>query len=302
VATKQRSRSGRAHSSRSRERVQRHVTPVLDPNWNNPYAPSTAERHAHEHAVRSFALRRRLPQTLIVGVVVVALIVGAIVVPWLPAVGVVVGALYVWDLRRALSTFADRGNTLGAAMLSTFTPGGNPTERLRLVTVLDRLAATFGVDHVSAFIVSEHGYNAALVPDAQKYSLFVTSAVMQDFELIELEGVVAHCLARQRLGLLEREALSAVTSLSDAARRELAGPALAYRADEVAAASIRYPLGLAGALRKCARQQLASDSFFASSTYNEWRWVFFNPWSDRATSDLSDLDDPELRARALEEW
>ncbi len=28
---------------------------------------------------------------------------------------------------------------------------------------------------------------------------------MQDFELIELEGVVAHCLARQRLGLLERE-------------------------------------------------------------------------------------------------
>ncbi|HTT59898.1 MAG TPA: hypothetical protein VMF33_07605 [Acidimicrobiales bacterium] len=300
MATKQRSRSRRAHSSR--ERVRRHVTPVLDPNWNNPYAPSSTERHTHERAVRAFAFRRRLPQTLIVGVVVVALVVGVVVVPWLPAVGAVVGLLYVWDLRRSISTFAERGNSLGAVMLSTFRAGGNPTERLRLVTVLDRLAATFGVDHVSAFIVSDHAYNAALVPDGQKYSLFVTSAVMQDFELIELEGVVAHCLARQRLGLLEREALSAVSSLSDQARRDLAGSAQAYRADEVAAASIRYPLGLAGALRKCARQQIAPDSFFASPTYAQWRWVFFNPWSDRATSDLSDLDDPELRARALEEW
>ena len=32
--------------------------------------------------------------------------------------------------------------------------------------------------------------------------------MMRDFELIELEGVVAHCLARQRLGLLERESLA----------------------------------------------------------------------------------------------
>jgi hypothetical protein len=70
----------------------------------------------------------------------------------------------------------------------------------------------------------------------------------------------------------------------------------------VAAASIRYPLGLAGALRKCARQEIASDSFFASPTYAEWRWVFFDQWSDRRVSDLGDLDDAELRARALEEW
>jgi hypothetical protein len=164
------------------------------------------------------------------------------------------------------------------------------------------LAATFGVDHVSAFIVSEQGYNATLVPDGDKYSLFVTSALMQDFELIELEGVVAHCLARQRLGLLERESVAAVSTISDEARQNLAGRGQAYRADEVAAASIRYPLGLAGALRKCARQEIASDSFFASSTYAEWRWVFFDQWSDRRVSDLGDLDDAELRARALEEW
>jgi hypothetical protein len=278
------------------------VAPVLDPNWNNPYAPSASERQHHQRALRAFAVRRRLPQTIVVVVLVLALIVGVVAVPWLPAVGLAVALLYAWDLRRALATYHQRGHTLGSEMLSALAPGGDATERLRLVTVLDRLAATFGVDNVSAFIVSDQGYNAALVPDGAKYSLFVTSAMMQDFELIELEGVVAHCLARQRLGLLERESVAAVSSISDDARQNLAGHGQAYRADEVAAASIRYPLGLAGALRKCARQQLAPDSFFASSTYAQWRWVFFDPWSDRRVSDLGDLDDAELRARALEEW
>jgi hypothetical protein len=54
-------------------------------------------------------------------------------------------------------------------------------------------------------------------------------------------------------------------------------------------------------MRKCANEQLSSTSFFASTTYAQWRWVWFNMWSGRA-SDLADLDDVELRARALEEW
>jgi len=300
VATKQRPRSRRPHVSR--DRGPRYVAPVLDPNWHNPYTPSTAERHDNERALRRFAFRRRLPQTIAVGVVALALIVGVVVVPWLPAVGVILALVYAWDLRRVVATYAQRGQTLGAKFLAQFTPGGDAVERSRLVTVLDRLAATFGVDNVSAFIIRDPGYNAVLVPDGAKFSLFVTSSLMQDFELIELEGVVAHCLARQRLGLLDRESLAAVTTMSDDARRSLAGGGMAYRADEVAAASIRYPLGLAGALRKCARQQLAADSFFSTPTYAQWRWVFFNQWSDQRERDLGDLDDVELRARALEEW
>lgn len=278
------------------------MAPVLDPSWQNPYAPSTNERHHNQRVARRFSFKRRLPNTIVVGIVALALIAGVVVVPWLPALGVVIALVYAWDLRRAVESYAKRGQSLGASMLSQFSAGGNGTERLRLVTVLDRLAATFGVDSVSAFIVDDSTYNAALVPDGSKFSLFVTSSLMQDFELIELEGVVAHCLARQRLGLLERESLAAVTSLSDDARRNLAGSGNAYRADEVAAASIRYPLGLAGALRKCARQQVSAASFFSSSAYAQWRWVFFNQWSDRSSSDLGDLDDAELRARALEEW
>jgi hypothetical protein len=252
--------------------------------------------------VRRFAFQRRLGVTIVVGIVALALIVGVVVVPWLPILGVVLALVYAWDLRRAIESYAKRAQSLSASMLSQFSPGGTATERLRLVTVLDRLAATFGVDTVSAFIVQDQIYNAALVPDETKLSLFITSSLMQDFALIELEGVVAHCLARQRLGLIERESLAAVSSLSDDVRQNLAGKGQAYRADEVAAASIRYPLGLAGALRKCAGQSVRSDSFFASPTYAQWRWVFFDQWSDRLESDLGDLDDAELRARALEEW
>ncbi len=301
MATKQRSRARRPHASR--DRGPRFVAPVLDPNWQNPYSPSSEERLHNQRVVRRFAVRRRLPLAIAVLVAVVALIVvGVVVAPWLIGAAVVIAAAFAFLGHRDLARYTERGRTLGALMLDAFQPGGDATERLRLVTVLDRLAATFGVDNVSAFVVADQGYNAALVPDGANFSLFVTTSVMQDFELIELEGVIAHLLARQRLGLIERESLASVVSLNDDTRRTLAGVGKTYRADEVAAASIRYPLGLAGALRKCARQHVSADSFFSSPTYAQWRWVFFDQWSERTVSDLSDLDDVELRARALEEW
>jgi hypothetical protein len=230
------------------------------------------------------------------------LVVGVVAVPWLPVLGVVVAGLYFWDLRRALVRYERRGDALAAAMLEVFTAGGTSVDRQRLVTVLDRLTATFGVDGVSAFIIEETGYNAALVPHGATLSMFVTSAMMQDFELIEIEGVVAHCLARHRLGLLAREAVASVVPLSEDTSRSLAGSGSAYRADEVAAAAIRYPQGLANALRKCSRHDNGPGSFFSTPTYATWRWIWFDVWGDRATPDLSDLDDVELRALALDEW
>src|ERR1700689_258883 len=299
MATKQRSRSRR--SSPSRDRGPRYVAPVLDPNWQSPYSPTNAEKHANQKVVRSFAMRKKLPETIGVGVVVLVLIAGVIVEPWLPLVGIVLALLYGWDLRRSLVRYEGKGLALGNLVLDQFKAGGTEKDRLRLTTVMDRLAATFGVDAVNTYIVSDPGYNAALVPTGSGLSFFVTDAMMRDFELIELEGVVAHCLARHRLGLLLRESVACVAVTSDESRRALAGQGLAYRAAAVAAAAIRYPPGLAGALRKCAGEQLSSTSFFAGATYAQWRWVWFNVWSGRS-SDLGDLDDAELRARALEEW
>jgi hypothetical protein len=278
------------------------VEPVLDPTWQSPYAPSAAERLVNERAVRQFVIRKRAPLTIIAAVVALALIAGVFIVPWLPAVGVVVALAYVWDLRRSLAGYERRGLALGAVMLDQFTQGGTSKDHQRLITVIDRLSATFGVNGVNAFIVNDAGYNAALVPNGEEFSLFVTSALMSDFELIQVEGVVAQCLARQRLGLLTRQSAASATPLSDQNRVLLAGAGMAYRADEVAAAAIRYPLGLSGALRKCAAKAVPSDSFFATAKFNDWRWIWFDVWCDRAVRDLSDLDDVEIRALALEEW
>jgi hypothetical protein len=299
MATKQRSRSRR--SSPSRDRGPRYVAPVLDPNWVSPYSPTNAEKHANQKVVRAFATRKKLPQTIGVAILVVALIAGVAVVAWLPLVGLAIALLYGWDLRRALVRYEAKGLTLGNLVLDQFQAGGTEKDRLRLTTVMDRLAATFGVDAVNTYIVSDPGYNAALIPSGAGLSFFVTDALMRDFELIELEGVVAHCLARHRLGLLLRESVASVALTNEESRRTIAGEGLAYRADEVAAAAIRYPPGLAGALRKCANEELSGTSFFAGTTYAQWRWVWFNMWSGQA-SDLADLDDVELRARALEEW
>ncbi len=300
MANKQRSRSRK--SGPSRDRTPHFVAPVLDPTWQSPYAPSIAERDANAHAVRSFAMRKKLPQTIAVVVVVLALVVGAVAMWWLALLGLLLAILFFVDLRRSLAGFDKRGQVLSSQVAAQFRAGGTAKDRLRLSTVLDRLGPTFGVDHVSTFIIEEPGYNATLVPDETGLSLFVTSGLVADFELIELEGVVAHCLARQRLGLLERQSVSAVSNLSDAARAALAGPGMAYRADEVAAASIRYPLGIAGALRRCERQMPRASSFFATPNFAQWRWTWFDVWADRAERDLADLDDVELRALALEEW
>jgi hypothetical protein len=275
---------------------------VLDPTWQNPYAPTSAERHANRRAVRDFAFRRRLPQTIVVAIVAGALVGAVVFEAWLPAVGAAVALLYVWQLRHALTRAERQGRSLGAALIGHFSEGGTAKDRERLTTVLDRLSATFGATDLRAKIVHDPGYNAALVPDGSHETFVVTDALMSDFELIELEGVVATCLARQRLGLVARESLACVSGGGDEARRTLAGVGATYRADEVAAAAIRYPLGLAGALRRCAAQVLPRDSYFASPAYDDQRWIWFDVHRDRAEPDLGDLDDVTLRARALEEW
>ena len=300
MATQQRSRSRRPSSSR--QQGPRHVEAILDPTWQSPYAPSITERESHQSALRHYVVSRKRGEMGVASIVVLALIAGVVVSPWLLVIGVVVAVGVALDVRRYMMAIERRAAELGPFMHSTFTAGGTPKDHQRLTTVIDRLTATFGVDAVSAFIIEDPGYNAALVPHESNYAFFVTAALMRDFELIELEGVVAHCLARQRLGVVARQSYSAVVTASNDRRRVLAGPGLGYRADEVAAAAIRYPLGLSGALRRCARQVVPAHSFFSSKQYDQWRFVFFDMGSDRTQSDLGDLDDVELRALALEEW
>lgn len=300
MATSQKSRHRRP--SRSSDRSPRLVEPVLDPSWQSPYTPTPVERQNNVAAVRRFAWRQRLPWTVVAVLVVVSLASLSVVSLWFAALALVCALVYAGDVRRTFVSNERRSRNLADLVMAHFNTGGSRVEHERLATLAGRLTATFGVDNVEVKIVEDSTYNAALVPRGETLCLLVTSALMSDFELIELEGVIAHCFARHRLGLLARECAASVTRSRESRQRELAGEGSTFRADEVAAATIRYPLGLAGALRKCAQQTVTPDSFFASPDFGRWRWVFFNQRSDYPETDMTSLDDPELRARALEEW
>jgi hypothetical protein len=109
-------------------------------------------------------------------------------------------------------------------------------------------------------------------------------------------------MARQRLGSVARSAAASVPRLDTAAARQLAGVGGAYRADEVAAAGIRYPQGLQQALAHCASATPPPSSYFLSPGYAASRWVWFDRYADRAPAPAGDLDTVDVRARALAEW
>ena len=275
---------------------------MLDPNWQNPYQPSVEERDANRRAVRTISLRRSRPVVYAAAGFFVVSCVGAIALWWLPVLGLVVllGAVAMMFARaRGLDESVTK---VATQLVGEFKEGGDQHTLARLQTIVDRLSATFGLSDLASTIVKDPAYNATLLPTEDQLQLLVTDALIRDFELIELEGVIAHLMARQRLGSLERRCAAALVRWPEPARRELAGSDAAHRADEVAAAAIRYPLGIAQALDRCVRRGAPSGSFFATPRYDATRWVWFDLYADRAPTVGGDLDGAPVRTRALAEW
>lgn len=279
-----------------------YVAPVLDPTWQSPYNATTEERESRENALRLAATRH----AGIAGVVTTVLAVGGFAAGyWLISVLVLaLGATYAATVFRRGVAQSDAALDLAASLITRFEVGGTPNDRLRLSTIAERLAATFGLDDVACMVVSDSTPNASLLPDRKGYSLLMTTGMMENAELIELEGVVAHCMARQRLGYLQLSAAAASKADASAARRlfERLCPDFAFRADEVASATIRYPVGLAGALRRCEATTVRPDSYFASEAFRVERTVWFDPYVDGRDVTDGDRNVAGVRAAALEEW
>jgi len=305
MPSNKRARSGRP--SQRRGQSPRYVEPVLDPTWSSAYGPSPEERLDNKEALRRTLLKQSrgvMATGLLIGVAAVPLLTAAahfsVVISITAALLIVGGSLLFVNQR--LRAIEGRLSTVASNFVASFLPGGAVRERQRLTTIVARLSATFGLSDVSSFVVDDAMYNGALVPNGNGFSLFVTSGVMSDFDLLELEGVVAHLMARERLGQLERVTASALLGSDGLRAAELAGVGSTYRADEVAAAAIRHPMGLASALSKCSLQTMVPGSFFAGEKYRESRWVWFNVHADRSEIEWGDLDDVSVRSRALAEW
>ena len=279
-----------------------YVAPVLDPTWKSPYGATSEEREGRENALRGAATRRA---AIVGSATTVAAVAGFGAGYWLISLAVLVlGASYAALVFRQGVRQGEAALDLAASLITRFEVGGTPNDRLRLSTIAERLSATFGLDSVACMVVSDSTPNASLLQDRTGYSLLMTTGMMENAELIELEGVVAHCMARQRLGYLQLSAAAASGEDGSGAARlfDRHCPDYAFRADEVAAATIRYPVGLAGALRRCEATTVRADSYFASEAFRAERMVWFDPYVDGRDASDGDRNVAGVRAAALEEW
>jgi len=288
--------------SNQRQRGPRNVDPVLDPTWRSAYAPSAEERETNSNI--TLGVQRNLAIGVVVSVVlaIVLALVGIVfyVALLLPILSIAAAATLYQAVRRRATT----ADALAGSLVAAFPVGGTKTDRVRLSTIVERLSATFGLGAINCFVVEEGVPNATLLRDQDSYTLIVTTGLMHEVELIELEGVVAHCMARQRLGYIAVPSLLAAAKLSKSARSryETRIRGWAFRADEVAAATIRYPLGLQRALERTASTVPEPTSYFASEAYAKARWIWFDQHIDGKDLSLGDLDQASTRAQALEEW
>ncbi len=145
-----------------------------------------------------------------------------------------------WGVRR-LGTGEQQALALCSARLAA------PAENARLFNVVDGLCASTGIAAPALLVVDDPSCNCFVVGnDPRRASLVVTSGLLEYFEPIELEGIVA-----QQLGQIRNLRIAPATRgvMWPSLRTQL-GEHREYLADCTAVDITRYPPGLAAALEK----------------------------------------------------
>jgi len=267
--------------------------------WSSQYGVTTEERARNRRVAFLVPL---LPLALIVAIG--ALCFAGLVIAGslrlglvLLAASFVLGGLVV--AAGILSAPANVERLLGARRVGE---GSQP----RVENLVAGLCATFGVSHPPLFVLDEDRVNLAMVATTSGAAMVVTTALLERLDLIELEGVLAHGLAHLRLDDVRRGTLAATLPSvlgNDVMRHRLAGRGRLLRADEVAAVSVRFPVGIGTVLDRCiAQPPPPAGSYFASEHFARTRWLWFDPLPGDPSNDLGELDAPAVRAQALAEW
>jgi Zn-dependent protease with chaperone function len=268
----------------------------------SPVASAYAVSHAER--VRNRRVARLVPLLPLVAVVVV----GAIACGGLAAAGavrlgvvilvasVILGGLIVTAGLLAAPMHLERH--FGAVRVPE---GGAP----RVENLVEGLCATFGVAHPPLYVIEEERVNLAMVTTTSGSAMVVTRGLLDSLDLMELEGVLAHGLAHVRLDDVRRGTIAASLPAvlgKDAMRHVLAGRGRLLRADEVAAAAVRYPVALAAVLARCAAQlPPVPPSLFATERFSRTRWLWFDPMTGQG-GEFDERDATAVRAQALAEW
>jgi len=268
---------------------------VAHPDVPGPLSSIDAERSRN----RTWATRTAIVAGVVLGLLF-SILGLPISIPAGIALGVVVAVAASIAIRKAGPAAAIR--SIGAVPAA---PGSLP----RVETLLSGLSVTMGVAAPGISMLVDDIPNAAIVGKRGGATIVVTTGLLEHLSVVELEGVLAHLLAHERLDAVERGTAGAgyALLLGGLGRRggrahRLTGEGRLYRADEVAVLSVRYPPGLADALSEMERGPLpAPGSLFGSSVYDTLRWLFIDPSITRraATDEVGDVDATSVRRRAL---
>jgi len=279
------------------------VTPVLISHAGDPkdgaVSIGEAEIRANRLRARLIGSGAGLLPGLILGVLF-GLLVG-------PLAGVVAGVVAAVAVALVVSIWATE--------LSVRLIGGRPVQEddePGLANLVEGLCATFGVPRPRLWLVRDPVPNAcSLGRRPSRASLVVTTGLLDRLDLIETEGVVAHELAhikRHDTAVSETAVVFlypfARMTGSDRLLHAALGRGREYRADEVAAATVRYPPGLRDALLALESGPApGSGSVFTGRRWAATRWLWIDPMvGDRDAPLEGALDNTAVRSAALGEW
>lgn len=305
-----RSSSGGAHRSNARKRPasqqQRSVSarvaePINVPSPVSAELGPTAAFEAERRRNRGWHLKISLLWAILSGVViggllcVLSILVGLIV-------GVVLGVVVFVVLKRVAP------KRVGTAIKARMVDSG---QLPRVDAILGGLSVTMGVTTPLIALLDDEVPNAAIISIDGAPTVVLTTGLLEVLSVVQLEGVLGHLLAHERLDAVERGTAGAGIALllgplgrSETRARRLIGRDRLFQADEVAALAVRYPPGLAGALKIMEQASSpAPGSFFVSPTYATLRWLFVDPSIGRraASDSIGDLDATAVRRLVLEE-
>jgi heat shock protein HtpX len=181
--------------------------------------------------------------------VLAALVVGGLVMLVQPIVGALVAAVLavLWFLLLREKLASSVKQMLSGLDLEPLSAGSNP----QLENLLEGLCATSGVTNPEVYLLESTSMNALVAANKSGCSVILTTQLAEGLGRLELEGVVANLLGRQRDGSA-RYATSVISMFGSSGygAKKLAaglGEQRSVRSDMAAIDLTRYPPGLISA-------------------------------------------------------
>jgi len=292
---------GRRGGDRQRGRQGVEAPVVLPPSAENSlfgFEVDPSELAANRRGAVRAVLQAALPP------LVVLVVIAAIINPFIAVAVALLGGAAAWYFLLERPSDGGLGALVGGRVVTA-------NEEPRLANLVDAMVATVGLSVPTLVVLDDPVPNACAYGSGDGARVVVTRGLLDSVDLVQLEGVIAHELAHLRRGDGQRAVVvyrCAPFTIggwnSDRLHRSL-GLGRELRADQIGAASVRYPIGIADALERCMNAPApTSDSAFSAKSFSRTRWLWFDPMVHDRSDDaaVGNHDATSLRIAVLEEW